>query len=583
MLDNARAPSTGDEAVGQAYLRVSFPKEYSIWYSNIALSIIEVAGHEDQSASWTQSQGQMSSSGMYPNLRENWDFGLTSTNYHNGDWEATCTYHWIRYNIWGQIVEEGDSSISDCPFVLNNIVVTDAYDTATNSKNFLVVRDGSVPQIHAAISAHFYGDARDTITYQVYLRTFDTSPSTLGPWTFTDTLSGATDSIDLTLDDTLTGNPEAPNRGVYAFDVVANAYYAYTSGHWCDGKPAVTPDTVTVDIDDETGEKLLADATYTVSTKAGSSTLLELFGPTEQSGRDLLSLHYESANEAALGSNEFEDFELDNIQVSDVHYLGVAILDEDTTDYRSHTARWAWATGWRALVPSANLVRGYDEPGEIEAEAGLTADAVQSNAYRGLSALPCEDAPSYWQFRGSFLNIDPDVFGGATTHDSLSHENIITAMETSNVFIFFGHGLEDGIYPESDERIAPADLDTNTNLQLGVLLACYSDVFDPWFENECPQAAYVTLTDKTDMSYAALFYGLFIQFLTEGTDDYEGLYTIERASLQAAMTAHRNSNKRSPGYRDRFPGQAVCQGNNGHTLDPAIHFTAPVFGWEEGY
>ena len=76
----------------------------------------------------------------------------------------------------GHIVEEGDGLHRGSPFVVNNLVVTDAYDTATNSRNFVVVQDDEAPVIDAAITAHPYGDSRDTITYAVWLWNFGANP-----------------------------------------------------------------------------------------------------------------------------------------------------------------------------------------------------------------------------------------------------------------------------------------------------------------------------------------------------------------------------------------------------------------------
>lgn len=467
VLDNARAPSTGDEAVGQAYLRLIFPYNLYIAYSDITLHVEETAGHEDQEEDWTQSQGQMSSSGSYPNMYTNWDFGFTSTEYHNGDWEASCTYHWKRYNMMLQVIEEGDASVDGFEFTLNNIVVTDAYDAETDSKNFLISQGDESPVVHAAITAHPYGDARDTITYRVYLYSLTASQSSLGPWTFTDTLAGTTDSIDLTLDDTLTGNPEAPTRGVYAFDVEAVAYYAYTGGHWCDGLPEVEPDSVAITALTASAGDCTAtvSALYDIATSDGTSAKLEFYGPTTSSS-DITLRNTITGGDADLGSNEKDDMSL-SIGVSDTHYLGVAILDENTDRYRSHTARWALANGWQATVPAAACLYFQSSNSDVDA------------LYSQLGQVSDSNATAWWLYRGKWYDTS---FVGSSQISEITKNQAIATLGDADVWLYDGEGTEDsevvGDLTTGQQWVLSADdIPNGTNVKLGIVLCCYSDDF----------------------------------------------------------------------------------------------------------
>ena len=137
---------------------------------------------------------------------------------------------------------------------------------------------------------------------------------------------------------------------MYAFDVSATAYQAYTSGHWCDGQPDVTPGAVEVtSISSGTGDcNATVNATYNITSTNGSSARFEFYGPTT-SAPDISLRNTITGGDADEGSNEKEGASL-SIGVADMHYLGVAILDQHTERYRSHTARWALGAGWASHV-----------------------------------------------------------------------------------------------------------------------------------------------------------------------------------------------------------------------------------------
>ena len=280
-----------DDAVGACYLRLRFTSESGLHYKNITLTVHEVATPGDQSKSWAQTDGVIQPDA--PSFLT-YDFFFDSTQYHNGDWLAFCTYDWYRTGPMLNVIEQGSGGLSNCSFDVNNIVVTDAYDTDTASRHFLVIQDDEVPVIHADITAHQFGNANtwDNITYKVYLRALGAGSGTYGPWGIVKTLAGSTDAVDIPLDqqhrlENWTGptGPTGPVRGVYAFNVMATAYTGLASGSWCDGLPEVDPNQVTVNvISSGLGDCTAgADATYDIATVAGSSAKFEFYGPTTSS------------------------------------------------------------------------------------------------------------------------------------------------------------------------------------------------------------------------------------------------------------------------------------------------------------
>ncbi len=453
-----------------AYLRITFPYSWNYTYSDITLHA-EQPGYDGQEQDWTQNQGQMSSTGFFPNMWINWDFQFTSSVFHNGDWQFTFNYQWHRWEM-GHIVEEGDGCIEDRPFVVNNLVVTDAYDTATNSRNFVVVQDDEAPVIHAAITAHPYGDSRDTITYAVWLWNFGANPGQSGPWTVTKTLAGASDSMDIALDQAHSGNPK-PARGVYAFDVQATAYTAYTSGVWCDGDPSVECDAVEVTgISSSTNDcTATADATYEIAVTNGSSAKFEFFGPTTSSP-DISLRNTITGGTAVLGSNEKEGASL-SIGVSDTHYLGVAILDNHPERYRSHTARWCIARGWTAHVPTVASLQ-HDSPGYVPY------DNIDSELCARFGALKDPAAPSWWLYRGRWLSTGSDLVGACSDTGDIGKDSVIETLANSDVWIYRGHGGAGQILLDSSEseeaRLSSGEV-PDGHLQLALVLCCRGRLF----------------------------------------------------------------------------------------------------------
>ena len=206
---------------------------------------------------------------------------------------------------------------------------------------------------------------------------------------------------------------------------------------------------------------------------SGSSAKFEFYGPTTSSP-DIALRNTITGGTAALGSNEKEGASL-SIGVSDTHYLGVAILDDQPERYRSHTARWALASGWKVAPPSCEMLK-YKKAWEDS----LGGWGALNSAYEVCGALRDENAPEWWLYRGRwpYVGTGYEDFVSVALANDLPKAVILNGLANDNVWVYEGHGcggmvrIRNGSTSDTTTYLRTQDVPAG-HLELALVLACF--------------------------------------------------------------------------------------------------------------